>query len=86
MALAAVLVAEWRGEADEIELEITSKSTSSWSLRIKDNGVGFDINTLKREESYGLQHIEHRAEEIKAFAQLNSEPGKGTSVTITFNT
>ena len=73
-------------EADEIELEITSKSTSSWSLRIKDNGVGFDINTLKREESYGLQHIEHRAEEIKAFAQLNSEPGEGTSVTITFNT
>lgn len=71
-------------QGTEITLTIDAVSSSKWSLNLTDNGLGFNLNELDREEAYGLNHIVHRAEEIQAFAQLESTPGNGTSITLTF--
>lgn len=68
----------------EITLTIDAISSSKWSLKVADNGLGFNLEELDREEAYGLNHIMHRAEEIEAFAQLESTPDEGTSITLTF--
>jgi NarL family two-component system sensor histidine kinase LiaS len=50
-------------------------------LKIVDNGVGFDMNKVKR-TTYGLQSIQERANEIGGVAEVISFPGKGTQVDV----
>nr|WP_244527428.1 sensor histidine kinase [Lihuaxuella thermophila] len=51
------------------------------SLKIIDNGVGFDLNKPKA-SSYGLQSIQERASAIGGIAEVVSFPGKGTQVEV----
>lgn len=50
---------------------------NKFSIKIEDNGIGFDI-TKKDKENYGLQNIKKRAEEFGISLELESEINKGT--------
>lgn len=50
-------------------------------LKIVDDGVGFDMNKVKR-ATYGLKSIQERANEIGGVAEVISFPGKGTRVDV----
>lgn len=65
---------------------VISGSNESTSIRISDNGVGFDTTLLNQERSgIGLQNLINRAKTIHAKVDVNSEPGKGTIVTLHIN-
>jgi PAS domain S-box-containing protein len=50
---------------------------------IADDGIGFD--TSKRRTGIGITNIKSRSELYNGTMQLNSEQGKGTTLSITFN-
>ncbi|MFP4489265.1 MAG: sensor histidine kinase [Bacteroidales bacterium] len=52
----------------------------------RDNGVGFDAGIMSFElEKSGLYNIIHRVESLEGKYEINSEPGQGVEVKITFN-
>ena len=60
---------------------------SHFELTISDNGVGFDTkvngaNVGVRGGGMGLRNIDHRARLIEASCAIESQPGKGTRITI----
>jgi len=50
------------------------------TLTIKDDGVGFDTNSLKT--GIGLKNMKERVEEINGHFSVESAPEKGTTITI----
>lgn len=48
----------------------------------EDDGVGFDVESKK--VSNGLKNIRDRAEKLKATLTIDSEPGKGTRISLKF--
>lgn len=59
------------------------------TLRIRDNGKGFDISKLRAlaprsMSGNGLQNMKRRGEDLHGECQISSEPGKGTTVTLQF--
>ncbi len=67
-------------QAGKVEITI-SKETDQLLLRISDNGIGFDSE--KETSSNGLKNMIARAEALKGFVQIQTEPGKGTTVVAT---
>lgn len=55
---------------------------SPTKIEIYDNGKGFDKEVSKK--GYGLQNMEQRAKEFNGTVSIESEEGKGTSVTVEF--
>jgi signal transduction histidine kinase len=53
-------------------------------IAIRDNGKGFDTNTLV--DGTGLTNLRSRAKMIDAELQITSQPGNGTKVIISVNT
>ena len=55
-------------------------------IRVKDNGVGFNLSDLGltglNNFSYGLYNVQQRIENIGGKFAVESEPGKGTTVTL----
>lgn len=51
-------------------------------IRIKDNGIGFDVNFVKKR---GLQNIQKRIQDINAFIEINSS-NNGTDILISLKT
>ncbi len=49
-------------------------------LTIKDDGVGFDLKNLSRKN--GLTHIQERATEINGKLTIESQPNRGTIITL----
>ena len=72
----------------EISAEITN-SNRNLELKIKDNGVGFDVqremagNKLTLSGN-GLRNMKARAEEMKGDLQVNSISGEGTEIRLSF--
>ncbi|MEN6409606.1 MAG: sensor histidine kinase, partial [Anaerolineaceae bacterium] len=52
-------------------------------MRINDNGIGFNVQEAEESGGMGLDNIKERAEHIHAQLEIQSEPGKGTSTTVT---
>ncbi|MFS0671655.1 histidine kinase [Ornithinibacillus sp. 179-J 7C1 HS] len=50
-------------------------------LRVKDNGVGFDMSTVKT-GSYGLQNMQERALEVGGTFKIISLPNQGTQLEV----
>jgi signal transduction histidine kinase len=68
--------------ATEIGIEINSEPAMT-SVKISDNGVGFDITVLKGAGTgIGLQNISNRAKTINATVDIKSSPDKGTVITL----
>lgn len=56
-------------------------SEQKLTLRIQDNGVGFDVHNVGP-SSYGLRSIRERANEIGGVAEIFSKVGKGTEIRV----
>ncbi|MCP9745145.1 sensor histidine kinase [Lacihabitans sp. CS3-21] len=55
-------------------------SEKNYFLEITDNGKGFDLEQNKVTESYGLNNMKTRAEEIEAKLEIKSSLGGGTAI------
>ena len=58
-----------------------------FTLEIRDDGAGFDPGTIpergRRGGAQGLANIRRRAELLDAGLEIESEPGRGTRVSLT---
>ncbi|HKO81555.1 MAG TPA: ATP-binding protein [Chitinophagaceae bacterium] len=60
------------------------KENSKLVIKLSDNGKGFDTN--QNSGGVGLQNLKNRSKMINADLAITSEPGKGTTVTISIKT
>lgn len=67
--------------AEEIVVSIKSIG-STYSLDITDNGIGFDVATMKKNS--GLTNMKNRASKLNGTLKIESKVGKGTSITLIF--
>jgi PAS domain S-box-containing protein len=67
--------------AHEIRIELAYEPTSC-SLRIRDDGQGFEVNHTTLKQGFGLLGITERAEHIGAQLSIESQPGQGTEVVV----
>ncbi|AEA42421.1 tetratricopeptide repeat-containing sensor histidine kinase [Fluviicola taffensis] len=68
-------------EATEAEV-ILEGSEEQLSIIVRDNGIGFDQNTLKHAEGIGLQNARERIEAMQGTIKVLSEKGNGTTIFI----
>jgi len=61
------------------------QSESILAVTVEDDGTGFDENTLKNSGGMGWHNIRNRVEFLKGKLDLQSGPGKGSSVMIEMN-
>jgi len=55
------------------------------AVTAEDDGVGFDTEKLKQSDGMGWRNIQNRVEFLKGRVDIQSSPGKGTSVMIEIN-
>jgi two-component system NarL family sensor kinase len=63
-----------------------SKTNDTISITVEDDGKGFNPVILQRAKGIGWSNIQSRVEYLKGKLDVQSEPGKGTSVHIELNT
>lgn len=51
---------------------------------VNDNGKGFDVANFRKSESYGLENMKNRIEEIGGNFEVKSEIAKGTKIKFSF--
>jgi signal transduction histidine kinase len=71
------------GRATRVDVNLFL-SPSSVQLETCDNGIGFDVSTVKP-TSLGMRIMRERAEAIGADLRISSSPGAGTCVALTWN-
>jgi len=72
-------------KATQATIHITNKQDNGVEVLIKDDGIGFDIQSSQRSQlGHGLKNIESRCQRINASFQMTSTPGKGTQFTLFF--
>ncbi|MDZ4125736.1 MAG: ATP-binding protein, partial [Hydrogenophaga sp.] len=54
-----------------------------WRFRVRDDGAGFDTLDTPGESHVGLKIMRERAALIGARVDVSSDPGQGTTVTLT---
>jgi signal transduction histidine kinase len=62
-----------------------SKTDGRFSITVEDDGNGFDTSVLNAAKGIGWSNIRSRVEFLKGKLDINSQPGKGTSVLIELN-
>ncbi|MDF0716154.1 sensor histidine kinase [Muricauda sp. 334s03] len=68
-------------KSKHISISFQSMEDNKLKLTITDDGVGFDMN--KKRKGIGLKNIISRCKKIKGTLDIDSEPGKGTTIKIT---
>ena len=68
--------------AKEVSLEVSLKNKSVLHLILKDDGVGFDMHSVKK--GNGLNNMNVRAERLNGKLYIDSRPEKGTIITLSF--
>ncbi|SDE16142.1 two-component system, NarL family, sensor histidine kinase LiaS [Paenibacillus sp. UNCCL117] len=68
-------------KATKLEVKLTKPSVDVVKLMIRDDGVGFDLDTRKQ-ASYGIVTMNERVNEIGGSMNLITAPGKGTRIEI----
>jgi PAS domain S-box-containing protein len=71
-------------KAQEIRIELAYWE-KQFSLRIQDDGQGFDMGSVSIVNSFGLLIMSERAERIGAKLTIQSSPRQGTEVIVTVN-
>ena len=62
---------------------VWQRSAGNWVLHVTDDGIGFDlVKAARRAKSVGLLSMRERAELIGGSLQIQSNPGKGSAVTL----
>ena len=67
--------------ANTVFLSFKSTKNGSWTILLKDNGIGFDISK-RPANHFGLEHMEQRAKEISAILIIESNVEKGTLISL----
>jgi two-component system, NarL family, sensor kinase len=62
-----------------------AKSNGQITITVEDDGNGFDAEILTQPKGIGWSNIQSRVEYLKGKLDIQSEPGKGTSVYIELN-
>lgn len=73
-------------KASQVEVTLSDNGETA-VLSIKDDGIGFHVGQQERRESpggYGLQIMRERAEAVGADFRVESGPGMGTNVMVTY--
>jgi signal transduction histidine kinase len=68
-------------EAKEVLVQL-SKNEHLLSIAIEDDGKGFDVSILKNKDGIGLHSMQKRIELLGGKMDIDSAPGRGTSVNI----
>ena len=68
--------------SEKVQLKV-ARSKDCLRLEVEDWGIGFDPANVKG-RAFGLQEIQQRATLLGGNLVINSAPGKGTRVTVTF--
>lgn len=54
-----------------------------YMLTIEDDGIGFDVETIKKKGTgLGFKSMQNRLDAINGYLEVNSRPGKGTSILV----
>jgi ligand-binding sensor domain-containing protein len=67
--------------AEAKNIWVNIKKDSSLVVTIKDDGIGFNYDTVKK--GNGLKNLKLRANEINGFIEVKSNNGEGTLITLT---
>jgi signal transduction histidine kinase len=70
-------------DAQRIAVSLQAKS-DLLSLTIHDDGRGFSMDQIDLEQRFGLQGMRERAASIGASISIDSEPGKGTTIYLSY--
>ena len=70
--------------AANITIQITVQPETLLVL-VEDDGIGFDSNLETQNYGLGLSNIRNRVNYLKGNLNIESEPGKGTTVLINLN-
>jgi signal transduction histidine kinase len=72
------------GRADRVRLRLEHDEERR-RLVVQDEGTGFDPTTVRRNTTgYGLTSMEERASALRGSVDIDSTPGKGTTVAVTW--
>jgi PAS domain S-box-containing protein len=75
----------WRhAEASHVEIEIESSRDAGMVVTVSDDGIGIVSKSFEKPKSYGIRGMRERAALFGGLVQLQSDPGKGTAVRISF--
>ena len=66
----------------DVSIDQTASPNRVLTIRVKDDGIGFNVATLE-DERFGLRGMRERAELIGAHLRLESTLGTGTTVIVT---
>lgn len=67
--------------ATTLQLIVEKVSHDRYIITIRDNGKGFDRDLIQK--GNGLNNLQYRAQQIKYAIEIDSVPGKGTTITLT---
>jgi two-component system, NarL family, sensor kinase len=74
-------------KAGSVKVELFYSGNDTFVMTIQDDGVGFDVKQKKESGSgssgLGLKSMQNRAKMIGGNLSIQSEPGKGTAITVT---
>jgi signal transduction histidine kinase len=79
VAQEAIRNAVRHAHAEHLTVEVTGGDRSV-VLLVRDDGVGFDLESDRREDSYGLRGLQSLVEDGGGRVQVESVPGAGTTV------
>lgn len=68
-------------EATEIQIQLVYEATQ-FILRVKDNGQGFEMESLFIVQGFGLISMKERCDRIGAELSIQSIPGQGTEIMV----
>gem|GEM_PF-3003556 len=71
------------GRARRIELRLTGDA-NRWEFEVEDDGIGFAATDSPPGGGHGLGNMRARAEELDAEFRLDSDPGKGTRIVLSY--
>jgi signal transduction histidine kinase/putative methionine-R-sulfoxide reductase with GAF domain len=73
--------AKTEGQKLEIDIELATTAEGMITLRIHDNGPGFDVDSTMKKGTFGLRSMQRKAERREGRLQVDSAPGKGSTIT-----
>lgn len=77
----AIVNAIQHARSDRLEVSIMADERG-WMCRVMDFGCGFDPQHLQQHNGFGLVSMQERARIIGATLAIDSQPGRGTTVTL----
>jgi len=69
-------------KASNATIMLAHRKDDKLSIRINDDGVGFDIGSVRQKDGLGLSHINARVKIMKGIFNIESSKNEGTSVFI----